>query len=143
MIALTRQPIDVTAVLTQVRSPRAGAVVLFLGTTRCAAEGRGTLALDYEAYEAMAVTCLQELIRQANERWPLTQVAIVHRLGRVAVGEISVAIAVSAAHREPAFAAGQWLIDTVKEVVPIWKREHWSDGTSSWVHPSGTVTPQE
>jgi len=71
----------------------------------------------------------------AHQRWPLVETAIVHRVGHLGLGEASVAIGVSSAHRQDAFAAGQWLIDTLKEVVPIWKQENWADGTTEWVHP--------
>ena len=83
----------------------------------------------------MAQETLAELEQDARRRWSLVESAIVHRLGHLAVGEISVAVAVSSAHRQAAFEAGQWLIDQIKEVVPIWKRENWADGESSWVHP--------
>ena len=135
MIHLSDTPIDAAAVLNAVRSPAAGAVVLFLGTVRDATGGRQVRYLRYESYVAMAVRSLQDLRSEAQRRWPLLGCAIVHRLGELAVGETSVAIATSAAHREPAFEAGKWLIDRIKEVVPIWKQEHWSDGTSQWVHP--------
>lgn len=140
MIRLTTSPIDAPAVLAAVASTRAGAVVLFLGTTREQTGGRPTESLDYECYPAMAERKLAELESLARERWELIEVAIVHRLGHLAPGETSVAIAVSAPHRRIAFEAGQWLIDTLKQVVPIWKRENWADGTSEWVHPG--VTPQ-
>lgn len=135
MIELTHAPLDVPAVLRAVESPAAGAVVLFLGTTRGLTDGRETAALDYECYPEMARAKLAELADTAGRRWPLVAAAIVHRLGRLEVGEASVAVAVSAAHRQPAFEAGQWLIDALKECVPIWKRELWADGTSEWVHP--------
>ena len=83
----------------------------------------------------MAVRKLEELEQQARQQWSLTEVTIVHRLGHLGIGEASVAIAVSAPHRKDAFTAGQWLIDTLKEIVPIWKKENWADGTSEWVHP--------
>lgn len=135
MIALTDQSIDTTQVLATVRSPLAGATVLFLGTTRAVTDGRQTTALAYESYRTMALATLSELEGRARQQWNLTEVAIVHRLGEVPVGETSVAIAVSSPHRQAAFAAGQWLIDTLKSTVPIWKRERWSDGTEEWVHP--------
>ena len=135
MIDLTDMKIDEPAVLDSVKSPLAGAAILFVGTTREFTDGKRTVWLDYEAYEAMARGELQRLRELAMARWPLRDVAIVHRLGEVPIGETSVAIAVSSAHRGPAFEAGQWLIDRLKESVPIWKRERWSDGSSEWIHP--------
>lgn len=135
MICLTHESIDIAAVLESVRSPAAGAVVLFLGTTREMTDGRQTRWLNYEAYAPLAEKLLAELISQARQRWPLVACSVAHRLGRVEVGEVSVAIAVSSGHRQAAFEAGQWLIDRLKESVPIWKEEHWADGTSQWVHP--------
>jgi molybdopterin synthase catalytic subunit len=135
MIALTSEPIDTEALIAQVSSNSAGAVVLFLGTTREATAGRRTESLDYECYPAMAERKLAELEAEACRRWPLTGCAIVHRLGHLELGEASIAIAVSSPHRQQAFEAGKWLIDTIKEVVPIWKQENWADGTSEWVHP--------
>jgi molybdopterin synthase catalytic subunit len=135
MVELTESPIDPRHVIGCVESPNAGAVVLFLGTTREMTGGRRTVSLDYEGYPEMARKKMQELEVEVRRRWPVLQCAIVHRLGHLEIGEASVAVAVSCAHRQPAFAAGQWLIDTLKEVVPIWKRENWADGTTEWVHP--------
>ena len=135
MIEITRDPIDISAVVGSVSSSRAGAVVLFVGTTRELTGGRQTEWLDYECYGDMAEKKLAELESDARARWPLVACAIVHRVGRVGLGEASVAIAVSSPHREAAFEAGRWLIDTLKKVVPIWKKENWADGTSQWVHP--------
>jgi molybdopterin synthase catalytic subunit len=135
VVDLTSQPIDVTRTLALVQQPEAGAVVLFLGITRQFTAGRETTELAYEAYSAMALSELQKLETNATDRWELTAVAIVHRLGVVPVGEPSVAIAVSSPHRDAAFAAGKWMIDELKSQVPIWKQEHWTDGTREWVHP--------
>jgi molybdopterin synthase catalytic subunit len=135
MIKIIDNMIDTSAVIAHVQSSAAGAVVLFLGTTREITNGRQTVALDYECYPEMAKRKLAELEAEARQRWPILDCAIVHRIGRVELGEASVAIAVSSAHRQPAFEAGQWLIDTLKEVVPIWKCEHWADGTTQWIHP--------
>lgn len=135
MIEITSEPIDSTAVLNSVSSPSAGAVVLFLGTTREFTGDRRTEWLDYECYSGMAEKKMAELESEARERWNLVDCRIVHRVGRVSLGEASVAIAVSSPHREAAFEAGKWLIDALKQVVPIWKKEHWSDGASQWVHP--------
>ncbi len=135
MIELTEKAIDVQHVLSQVQTPRAGAVVLFLGTTRQFTEGRETASLDYECYPEMAHAKLAALERESKQRWELERVCMIHRVGHLPLGEASIAIAVSSAHRQAAFAAGKWLIDTIKEAVPIWKKENWTDGTSQWVHP--------
>ncbi len=141
MIQLTRDEIDAAAALKAAESPEAGAVVLFLGTVRRLTDGRETESLEYECYPEMAEKKLAELETEARKKWPLVNVVIVHRLGHLAVGEASVAITVSSGHRRPAFEAGQWLIDRAKEIVPIWKKENYADGTSDWVHP-GVVTSE-
>jgi molybdopterin synthase catalytic subunit len=138
VVSLSNSPIDASAVLAYVASHDAGAVVLFLGTTREFTRGRRTASLDYECYAEMAEKKLVELEAEARRRWPLTGCSIVHRLGHLELGEASIAIAVSSPHRHDAFAAGQWLIDTIKEVVPIWKCENWADGSKEWVHPGLT-----
>ena len=135
MIELTTEPIDTNRVLAAAGSPAAGAVVLFLGTVRAVTEGRETAALDYECYPEMAERKLAELESSARARWPVINCVLVHRLGRLEPGEVSVAVAVSTPHRAEAFAAGQWLIDSLKQVVPIWKKENFADGTTEWVHP--------
>lgn len=140
MIELTQKTIDAAAVIQSVQDRSAGAVVLFLGTVRevtaCEETGqRVTASLEYECYAEMAEKKLACLEADARKQWPLLQCAIVHRLGMLPVGETSIAIAVSSAHRRVAFEAGQWLIDRIKEVVPIWKKENYADGTSDWVHP--------
>jgi len=135
MIEITDRAIEPAVVIERVASTKAGAVVLFLGTTREFTDGRRTESLDYECYREMAEQKLAQLESQACCRWPLVGCAIVHRIGHLELGEASVAIAVSSPHRQAAFEAGQWLIDTLKQVVPIWKKENWADGTSQWVHP--------
>ena len=139
MIQLTTDAIDTAPLLARAHHAHAGAVVLFLGTTRELTASRQTIALDYEAYQEMAERKLVELEAEARRRWPLIECIVVHRLGRVPPAEASVAIVVSTPHRHDAFAAGQWLIDTLKHDVPIWKREQWSDGTTEWVHPGMEV----
>ncbi len=134
MINLTHDPIDTATLVDAAQSPEAGAVVLFLGVARRLTDGRETTELTYDAYEIMAVKELQSLEAQAREQWPLVECSIVHRLGVVPLGEASVAVAVACPHRREAFEAGQWLIDTLKERVPIWKQEHWADGHTQWVH---------
>jgi molybdopterin synthase catalytic subunit len=135
MILLTYEPIDFAALTESVRSNQAGAVVLFLGTVREMTGGQRTVALDYDGYRPMAEAKLAELEAEARSRWPVTHAALVHRLGHLELGDVSVAVAVSAPHRHQAFEAGRFLIDTLKEVVPIWKKENWADGTTEWVHP--------
>jgi molybdopterin synthase catalytic subunit len=135
MIELVREKIDPQRVLDAVSTTAAGAVVLFLGTTREWTHGRRTLWLDYDCYPELAQRKLEELEAEARQRWPVLECRIVHRLGRVDLAEASVAVAVSSPHRRAAFEAGQWLIDTLKEVVPIWKQEHWEDGSAEWIHP--------
>jgi molybdopterin synthase catalytic subunit len=135
MVEITTESIDIDAVLRLVTSAEAGGTVLFLGTTREITDGRRTVSLDYECYPQMARDKLAELERTARDRWPLVGCAIVHRVGHLAVGEASVAVAVSTPHRKAAFEAAEWLIDTLKEVVPIWKKENWANGQSQWVHP--------
>ena len=110
-------------------------MVLFLGTTREFTGRRRTESLDYDCYREMAEKELSRLESVARNRWPIVECAIVHRVGHLELGETSVAVAVSSAHRPDAFEAARWLIDTIKEVVPIWKKENWADGTSQWVHP--------
>lgn len=141
MITLTHDEIDVASLLGQVRSERAGAVLLFLGTTRRVTGERLTDSLEYECYPEMAKKKLAQLEAEARSRWTLVECGIVHRLGRLDPGEASVAIAVSAPHRGDAFEAGQWLIDTLKQVVPIWKKENWADGSCQWVHPGLVPAP--
>jgi molybdopterin synthase catalytic subunit len=135
MIELTDNVIDTAALADRARHPEAGAIVLFLGTTRELTSGKQTVALSYEAYREMAERRLAKLESEARRRWPVIECIIVHRLGTVPPTESSVAIAVSTPHRADAFAAGGWLIDSLKADVPIWKREQWADGTSEWVHP--------
>lgn len=136
-ISLTDAPIDYRELTEQVRSTRAGAVVTFLGTVREFTDGRRTIALDYDAYAPMARSELEKVARAAASRWPLIAVAVAHRLGRLELGEVSVAVAVSSPHRRDAFEAAQYIMDETKRRVPIWKRENWSDGQTEWVHPSG------
>jgi molybdopterin synthase catalytic subunit len=140
MIQLTHDVIDYASLTEQVRSREAGAVVLFLGTVREMTAGRKTVALDYEAFPQMAESKLAELLEEARSRWPIVGAAIAHRLGRLELGEVSVAVAVSTPHRQQAFEAGKYLIDRLKEIVPIWKKENWADGGTDWVHPGVDAT---
>jgi molybdopterin synthase catalytic subunit len=111
----------------------AGAVVLFLGTARDHAEGKtGITHLDYEAYRETVEAKIQQVVEEALGKWPVLSAVVEHRVGRVEVGQPSVAVAVSAAHREDAFEAARYLIDQLKERAPIWKKEHWPGG-AEWV----------
>jgi molybdopterin synthase catalytic subunit len=136
-ITISPQPLDVAVAVAFVTDGRAGGIDVFLGTTRAerSSDGRELLALDYEAYAEMAGRQLQDLARRAREQWPIVKLALLHRVGRVAIGEPSVIIAVSTPHRADAFAACKWLIDALKVDVAIWKREVWADGSGTWVHP--------
>jgi len=125
---IVKRRIDLRSLDTAVRDRRAGAIVTFVGTTRSENVGRRVRRLEYEAFVSMATKEMRALAAQAKRRWPLRKVAIVHRLGVVPVGEASVAIAVSAGHRREAFEACHWLIDRLKEIVPIWKKEHYRGG---------------
>jgi molybdopterin synthase catalytic subunit len=135
MTRLTREPIDHAALTEQVRALHYGAVVTFIGTVRDLTGEKVTVALDYEAYGSMAEKKLAEIEADVRDRWPIGDIALVHRLGRMDVGEISVAVAVSCPHRDDAFSACRHAIDRLKELVPIWKQEHWADGKTEWVHP--------
>ena len=135
MSYLTRDPIDPAALIERVRSPASGAVVLFLGTVRELTGQQRTLRLGYDAYAPMAQAKLAELEATARSRWQISALAIAHRLGTLELADISVAVAVASPHRAAAFEAARWLIDTLKEIVPIWKQEHWADGSTEWVHP--------
>jgi len=135
MIQIRTDPIDHAAVTESVRSNLAGAVCTFLGTVREMTGDRRTASLDYEAYPDMAQKKMAELEAEARRRWPVINAALVHRVGHLELGEISVVVAVSCPHRDQAFEACRWLIDTLKEVVPIWKKELWADGSEEWVHP--------
>jgi len=140
MIALTDAPIDLARLVRTVRAPGAGAVVTFLGTTRNENAGRRVTRLEYEAFRRMAVHEMRDLADDARRRWRLQRVTMVHRIGVVPVGDASVAILVSAGHRAPAFAACRWLIDRLKEIVPIWKKEHFHGG-EVWIGPQRGSPP--
>jgi molybdopterin synthase catalytic subunit len=135
MVLLTPDLIDYHALTESVRRPDCGAVVTFLGTVRDLTDGKVTIALDYEAYPGMAEGKMAEIEREVRQRWPVGALTIVHRVGHLDVGEISVAVAVSCPHRAEAFEACRHAIDRLKELVPIWKKENWADGRTEWVHP--------
>ena len=138
MFRVTHQPIDLSELVHYVADPEAGAVVPFIGTTRNNNEGRQVMALDYEAYPEMAEKELARIGVEAAKNWPICRMAILHRLGPVQIGEASVVIAVSSAHRDAAFAASRFAIEEIKKTVPIWKKEV-SEGGEVWI---GTQTGQ-
>ena len=129
---LTEEPIDVNAVVDEVETPEAGAIVTFVGTTRAHSRGRTVHHLDYEAYGGMAEQVMAELAEGLKSRYELCEVAIVHRVGRVEIGGLSVVIAVSAPHRADALAACKEAIDTLKQTVPLWKKEVY-EGGEEWI----------
>jgi MoaE-MoaD fusion protein len=142
---LVRDPIDMPALVRQLRAPADGAVVTFDGFVRNQSHNRPTLYLDYEAYESMALAKMREIAAELHQKFPIHCVAIVHRLGRLQIGETSVFIAVSAPHRAAAFDACRLAIDTLKRTVPIWKKEYFADG-AVWVDgelpPVPAATPR-
>lgn len=133
-ITITGEPLALSSVP---NDPSAGGVAVFLGCTRAEthADGRRLVALDYEAYQEMALKQMRDLAIAAREKWPIVKLVMLHRVGRVELGEPSVLIAVSTPHRGEAFEACRWLIDTLKKDVAIWKKEVWEDGATSWVDP--------
>jgi molybdopterin synthase catalytic subunit len=141
-IALTHEPLATTEATEWATTPGSGAVVVFLGVVRDHADGRdGVTGLSYEAYEEAAEARLVAVAAAARAEWPdVERIALVHRLGDVALSEASVLVVVSAPHRGVAFEAARFCIDTLKETVPIWKREHWS-GRSEWSDAARPVVP--
>ena len=131
-IRLSEEPIDVAAVVAEVADERAGGIASFVGTTRIESRGRTVVRLEYEAYEGMAEDVMAGLAEELKARYDLCEVAMVHRVGVVSIGEISVAIAVSAPHRADALAACREAIDRLKETAPVWKKEVY-EGGEEWV----------
>jgi len=129
-VEILDEPLPVAEVLSEIRSGPDGAVCTFEGIVRNHTRGRETLYLDYEAYRAMALSQMQALAAEALERFNVREIAMLHRLGRLEIGETSVLIVVASAHRGPAFDACRWLIDTLKKQVPIWKKETFVDGAT-------------
>ena len=126
--ALTRDVIDAHSLVEASKHPEDGAVVVFDGIVRNHSRGRETLYLEYEGYEEMALRQMRELADQARSKFPIRHVTLVHRLGRLEIGESSVLIVVASAHRAAAYEASRWIIDTLKKTVPIWKKEIFADG---------------
>jgi molybdopterin synthase catalytic subunit len=141
-VEIVREAIDTPALAREVRAAEDGAVATFDGCVRNHSHGRATLHLEYEAYESMALAKMQEIAAHLRATFPIDRVAIVHRLGRLEIGETSVFIAVSSAHRAAAFDACRYAIDTLKKTVPIWKKEFFADG-AVWADGELPPTPAE
>ena len=131
--ALVIDPIDPAAILGRVGAEEDGAALLFVGVVRNHADGRPVEGMTYEAYEEMAGSVLKEIADEAGRRAGTDQVAVVHRVGDLAIGEVSVAIAVSSPHRAEAFEASRYVIEEIKKRLPVWKKEHYTDGRQEWV----------
>jgi len=137
LFEITTQPISVDEINRRVAGPAIGAVVTFAGLVRNTNEGREVHELEYEAFAEMAEPILAQIGDEIKARWPVEAVAIVHRVGRLAIGEASVVIAIAAGHRQGAFEAGRYAIDRVKEIVPVWKKEYFAGG-EVWIEgPEG------
>ncbi|MDK8180205.1 molybdenum cofactor biosynthesis protein MoaE [Paenibacillus sp. UMB4589-SE434] len=132
LFVITNQPIVLDEVLNKVKRREAGAITLFLGTVRELTCGKQTLYLEYEAYTTMAVAQLERIGREVRERWTDTVVAVTHRVGRLEILDTAVVIAVSSPHRKAAYEANEYVIERIKQIVPIWKKEHGVDG-SEWI----------
>lgn len=139
LFTITDQPLEPDSIMRQVVRSEAGAVVLFVGIVRKFTAGKRTLYLEYQAYESMAIKQLQRIGERIAEQWPGTRTAIAHRIGRLELSEAAVVIAVSSPHRRAAYEANEYAIERIKEIVPIWKKEIWDDG-SEWVGDQRELT---
>ena len=135
-IQISANPLDAQSAIDWIMSPESGGIDIFIGTVRNATKGKRVIRLEFEAYEPMAISEMEKIAKKAFDKWPVQKVLIHHRTGVLEVGEVPVIIAVSAAHRAAAFDACRYIIDTLKETVPIWKKEIFEDG-EVWVatHP--------
>jgi len=132
LFEIVNEPIDVSSIIKKVESNYAGAITTFIGTVREWTKGKKTLYLKYEAYTPMAIKMMEKIGNEAKEKWPGIEMAITHRIGQLNISDIAVVIAVSSPHRKAAYEANEYAIERIKEIVPIWKKEHWEDGTT-WV----------
>ena len=135
MFKITSEEIELGDVIRVVEAGDAGAIVHFLGVVRNNTEGREVSYLEYEAYPPMAEKKMAEIAQEIHEKWGLDRVAMIHRVGRLEIGEVSVAVAVASPHRKEAFEACHYAMNRLKQIVPIWKREVWTDGEEEWVKP--------
>ena len=132
LFSIVDTPIVTDDVIKKVQSANAGAITVFIGTVREMTNGKRTLSLEYDAYVPMAVKSLKKIGDEIEEKWADAKVAITHRIGRLEISETAVVIAVSSPHRQAAYEANQYAIERIKEIVPIWKKEYWEDGTK-WI----------
>ena len=139
---IVNTPIVVEEVSDKVKSRNAGAITVFIGTVRELTKGKKTLSLEYQAYESMAVKKLAQIGDEINGKWPEAIVAITHRIGRLEISDIAVVIAVSSPHRKVAYEANEYAIERIKQIVPIWKKEFWEDGTM-WIGDQLENTPYQ
>ena len=139
--AIVQHPIDPASLLAEVTRVANGAGILFVGTVREVNDGRAVTGIQYAAYEAMAARELDAIAREASERWQTRDIVIEHRVGILELGDVSVAIACAHPRRAPAFEAARWVIEELKRRVPIWKLEHYTDGTREWVDPTRAASP--
>ncbi len=133
LFQVTTETLEPQRLVDAVRKDESGAVALFYGIARNHSEGRRVRALEYDAYPSMAERKLREVADEVRARWPITDIGVLHRIGRLAIGETSLLVAVSASHRAEAFEACHYAVDRIKEIVPIWKKEIWEDGEGTWV----------
>ncbi|MED1954577.1 molybdopterin converting factor [Brevibacillus nitrificans] len=139
--AITEEPLSADKLVQLVSNPHAGAILTFVGTVREFTKGQRTVYLSYEAYAPMAVKKMKQVAAEIEERWPGTQVAMQHRVGNLQVEEIAVVVAVATAHRNESFEAGRYAIERLKQIVPIWKKEMWEDGSEWKGHQQGPWDP--
>ncbi|SDI73096.1 molybdenum cofactor biosynthesis protein MoaE [Natribacillus halophilus] len=132
LFSLSWEPLDVQPVIDKVVDRNCGAIATFIGTVREMTHGKKTLKLEYEAYEPMAVKTLAQIGDEVEAKWPDTTVAVTHRLGTLGISDIAVIVAVSSPHRKAAYEANEYTMERIKEMVPIWKKEFWEDGTQ-WI----------
>ncbi|KKE78176.1 molybdenum cofactor biosynthesis protein MoaE [Oceanobacillus caeni] len=145
LFEIVEEPIDVEAIIEKVKRREAGAITTFMGTVREWTKGKRTVYLKYQAYKPMAVKMLTKIGDEIEEKWPNTKVAITHRIGHLDISDLAVVIAVSSPHRKAAYEANEYAIERIKQIVPIWKKEHWEDG-ETWIgdqletaaYPSGS-----
>ncbi|WP_068672599.1 molybdenum cofactor biosynthesis protein MoaE [Oceanobacillus sp. Castelsardo] len=145
LFEIVEDPIEVGAIIDKVKRREAGAITTFMGTVREWTKGKRTIYLKYQAYKPMAVKMLAKIGDEIEEKWPNTRIAITHRIGHLDISDIAVVIAVSSPHRKAAYEANEYAIERIKQIVPIWKKEHWEDG-ETWIgdqletvsYPSGS-----